>query len=103
MISKTPHYIRTLRFKLLYARANSLSRALKGLPTTDEPHSEPSTWLAIHEFATLPEETLLESVKSYAETILNELGIIEVWGKVESDMHVWKVDSVHGEGKFFDD
>ncbi|EUC30605.1 hypothetical protein COCCADRAFT_103486 [Bipolaris zeicola 26-R-13] len=103
MISKEPHYIRTLRFKLVYARTNAQSRALKGLPATDEPQPEPSTWVAIHEFAELPEESLLERIKSDAETTLNESANDEGWGKTESEVHVWKVDSVQGEGKFFDD
>ena len=34
----------------MYARTNSQSRALKGLPTTDAPAPEPPTWLAMHEF-----------------------------------------------------
>lgn len=103
VISKTPHYIRTLHFKLLYARTNAQSRALKGLPTTDEPRPEPSTWLAIHEFAQLPEDTVLESVHSSVETILNGSETREEWGRSESEVHVWKLDSVQGEGMFFDD
>ncbi|EUC46280.1 hypothetical protein COCMIDRAFT_93314 [Bipolaris oryzae ATCC 44560] len=103
VISKTPHYIRTLQFKLLYARTNAQSRALKGLPTIDEPHPEPSTWLAIHEFADLPEDTVLESVRNDVEKILDGSGNTQGWGKTDSEVHVWKIDSVQGEGKLFDD
>ncbi|KAJ6194690.1 hypothetical protein J3E72DRAFT_197355 [Bipolaris maydis] len=102
VISEAQRYVRTLYFKLLYARTNAQSRALKGLPTTDEPHFEPPTWLAIHEFSEFPEESLLENVKSDSKTILNELGNAEGWGNTESEMHAWKVETVHGEGKLFD-
>jgi hypothetical protein len=50
LIAKAKGYLRTTRFKLAYARNNAQSRALKGLPTTDEPAPEPPTWLALHEF-----------------------------------------------------
>jgi hypothetical protein len=103
MLSQIPHYIRTLQFKLVYARTNAQSRALKGLATTDEPCPEPSTWLAIHEFAALPRDTILDSLHISAEKILNGTGDVGVWERTVSEMHVWRLESVHGKGKFFDE
>ncbi|CAE7023775.1 hypothetical protein PTTW11_03650 [Pyrenophora teres f. teres] len=85
ILSQSPHFIRTLRYKLLYARTNAQSRALKGLPTTDEPHPEPSTWLAIHEFSAFPDRI--------REEISTEAGA--EWGRTESEVHVWKLDRMH--------
>lgn len=50
LLSKATGYLRSTRFKLAFARTNAQSRALKGLPTTDEPPPTPPAWLTIHEF-----------------------------------------------------
>lgn len=81
--------MRTLHYKLLYARTNAQSRALKGLPTTDEPHPEPSTWLAMHEFSELPDEAVLRDMSGEQGALL---------GGVESEVHVWRLFRVHGDG-----
>ncbi|KAI2484708.1 hypothetical protein Ptr902_03648 [Pyrenophora tritici-repentis] len=85
ILSQSPHFIRTLRYKLLYARTNAQSRALKGLPTTDEPHPEPCTWLAIHEFSRSPDR-IRADLNSEPET---------EWGRTEIEVHVWKLDRMH--------
>ena len=90
--------MRTLRFKLLYARTNAQSRALKGLPTTDEPHPEPSTWMAMHEFAGVPDETFVKALNDGVSKAAEEDG----WGETEIETLVWKLDRVHGDGKFFE-
>ncbi|CAN9238468.1 hypothetical protein CC77DRAFT_702321 [Alternaria alternata] len=99
IIEQTPQYIRSVRFKLLYARTNAQSRALKGLPTTDEPHPEPSTWLAMHEFAELPGEELIKTLNGSAKKAAEE----EEWGATEIEMLVWRLDRAHGDEKFFDE
>jgi hypothetical protein len=98
-LEDSPNYIRTLRFKLLYARTNAQSRALKGLPTTDEPHPEPSTWLAMHEFAEAPNEDYVNVLNDGVNSAAKEAG----WGETEIETFVWRLDRVHGEGKLFDD
>lgn len=54
LLSKTPGYLRSTRFRLAYARTNAQSRALKGLPPRegDRPPEATAipTWLALHEF-----------------------------------------------------
>jgi hypothetical protein len=98
-LEDSPNYIRTLRFKLLYARTNAQSRALKGLPTTDEPHPEPSTWLAMHEFADAPNEDYVKVLNDGVNRAAEEAG----WGETVIETFVWRLDRVHGEGKLFDD
>ncbi|KAI4694393.1 hypothetical protein J4E81_006610 [Alternaria sp. BMP 2799] len=97
-LEKSPQYMRTLRFKLLYARTNAQSRALKGLPTTDEPHPEPSTWMAMHEFAGIPDETFVKALNDGVSKAAEE----DRWGETEIETLVWKLDRVHGDGKFFE-
>ncbi|KAL5119959.1 hypothetical protein ACEQ8H_002057 [Pleosporales sp. CAS-2024a] len=85
-------YMRTLSFELRYARANAQSRKLKGLPASDEPGPEPSTHMAMHEFAEKPSEDIVKSVwDSVAEL-----------GKVQTEVLVWALQVSHGEKKFFD-
>ncbi|KAG9191061.1 hypothetical protein G6011_09149 [Alternaria panax] len=98
-LGQIPQYIRTLRFRLLYARTNAQSRALKGLSTTDEPHPEPSTWLAMHEFAGAPDEGVMRALDGSAKKAAEEGG----WGATENEMLVWRVDHAHGERNFFDE
>ncbi|KAI4652031.1 hypothetical protein J4E93_002228 [Alternaria ventricosa] len=97
-LEKSPQYMRTLRFKLLYARTNAQSRALKGLPTTDEPHPEPSIWMAMHEFVDVPDEGFLKALDDDVDKAAEEGG----WGETEVETLVWKLDRVHGNGKFFE-
>lgn len=92
VVSKSPNYLRSLQFKLLYARTNAQSRALKGLPTTDEPNPEPPTWRVIHEFSGEPGE---ESVRSVAK------GDVQQRAK-QNEIVVYKLAKVHGKGKFFE-
>jgi hypothetical protein len=87
--------MRTVTFKLQYARTNAQSRALKGLPTTDEPCPEPSSWLTIHEFEERPGDDAVKRVKDDALKIERELG------KVEVEVYVWGLERVHGTGEFF--
>ncbi|KAI4937445.1 uncharacterized protein J4E92_002176 [Alternaria infectoria] len=95
---RSPQYMRTLRFKLLYARTNAQSRALKGLPTTDEPHPEPSKWMAMHEFAGLPDDNFVKALDNDASKAAEEGS----WGETEVETLVWKLDRVHGDGKLFE-
>ncbi|KAI4630378.1 hypothetical protein J4E80_001313 [Alternaria sp. BMP 0032] len=97
-LEKSPQYIRTLRFKLLYARTNAQSRALKGLPTTDEPHPEPSTWLAMHEFTDVPDEGFVKALNDDVSKAAKE----GEWGETEIESLGWRLDRVHGDGKFFE-
>ncbi|KAL1797749.1 hypothetical protein ACET3X_004355 [Alternaria dauci] len=99
VVEQTPQYIRTVRFKLLYARTNAQSRALKGLPTTDEPHPEPATWLAMHEFAGVPDEGIVSTLEGRTKQAA-EGG---KWGATEIEILVWRLDRAHGDEKFFDD
>ncbi|KAF1837755.1 hypothetical protein BDW02DRAFT_96481 [Decorospora gaudefroyi] len=84
-------YIRSLRFKLLFARTNAQSRAFKGLPPAtnaveEDATKEPSTWLAVHEFAEMPAKDVVDGGCEWEKEVL-----------------VWRLDAVHGEGKFFDE
>jgi hypothetical protein len=76
--------LRTTRFKLIYARGNAQSRALKGLSSTNEPAPSPPIWLSLHEFA-VDNPDLLEMKKltasPWTERIHEErkLGIFKVY------------------------
>jgi hypothetical protein len=96
MISKIPGYQRTTYYKLLYARTNAQSRALKGLPTTDEAPPEPPTLQAIHEFDRLVN---IEELKEMKETV-EAKKILDSAKQVEVVVYSW-VKS-HGDKKFFD-
>lgn len=53
LVSRTPGYLRTTRWKLLYHRNNAISRQLKGLPPNADDAAAleaPPTFLALHEF-----------------------------------------------------
>lgn len=95
-LAKTKGYIRTLRFHLQYARTNAQSRALKGLPRTDEPHPDPPIWLAIHEFQDAPEDSVVTGLEQDTVQALAK----NDWGATH-EVHLWKLETVHGEGKFF--
>jgi hypothetical protein len=81
---------------LLYARTNSQSRKLKGLPTTDEPEPEPPTLMAIHEFDCVVDASAIKAVKGTAEAkkILNNAKQVE--------LVVYKLAKAHGSKKFLD-
>jgi hypothetical protein len=96
MISKIPGYQRTTYYKLLYARTNAQSRALKGLPTTNEAPPEPPTLQAIHEFDRLVNLDELNKMKGTSEA----KKILGTAKQVETLAYGW-VKS-HGDKKFFD-
>ncbi|KAF2827925.1 hypothetical protein CC86DRAFT_320360 [Ophiobolus disseminans] len=93
-LSKASHYIRSLRFKLVYARTNAQSRALKGLATTDEPNPEPPTWRAIHEFSAEPSTKTANLVNESQSEILRQAK--------QTEFGVYKLAKFHGNGKFFE-
>ncbi|KAF2026877.1 hypothetical protein EK21DRAFT_102945 [Setomelanomma holmii] len=92
LISRNPGYVRTLTFSLQYARTSAQSRALKGLPTTDEPAPEPSTLLAIHELDGKPEEDVVQRVKEISASAEKEVGALE------AEVFVWGLERMHGKG-----
>lgn len=94
MASQAADYLRTTRFRLLYARTNAQSRALKGLPTTDEPAPEPPTWQAVHEFSDEPATDLKDKLKGTDSQVLKNAKQIE--------LNVYRLAKVHGGGKFFE-
>ncbi|KAF2436965.1 hypothetical protein EJ08DRAFT_684595 [Tothia fuscella] len=95
-ISKLPGYQRSTFYKLLYARTNAQSRALKGLPTTEEPAPEPPTLQAIHEFDRVVK---IEELKEMKETKKAR----EILGNAEqTEFCVFRLIKAHGEKKFFD-
>ncbi|KAH7067422.1 hypothetical protein BKA63DRAFT_582293 [Paraphoma chrysanthemicola] len=96
-LGKVPIYVRTLTFRLQYARTNAQSRALKGLPTTDEPCPEPSSWLALHEFEEEPGRRDVDSLRKGIEILEAEVG-----AALESEVYVWGLKRVHGKGELFD-
>lgn len=89
-------YLRTLSFELQYARTNAQSRALKGLPTTDEPVPEPMTWLAIHEFSQDPGEIARTEIERITMDSMESHG----WGTA-FEVRLWLLAATHGQGKFF--
>ena len=88
-VSQVPGYLRTTTFKLEFARTGAQSRALKGLPTTDEPEPEPPTWLSFHEFDT-------ESVDAESVSQIKTASVVD--GAVLRDAPVYKIAVTHGEG-----
>ncbi|KAF2264730.1 hypothetical protein CC78DRAFT_516192 [Lojkania enalia] len=94
IVSEMPNYIRTLCFKLLYARTNAQSRALKGLPTTDEPAPEPPTWQAVYEFSAEPSSETKATLKDDRSEVLKKAK--------QNELHVYRLAKVHGGGKFFE-
>ena len=96
MLAKAPGYVRTTRYKLVYARSNAQSRALKGLPTTDEKAPEPPTWLAIHEFDTL--DLPVKEMQATAETEWSK----KILGTAKAiEAPVYRHVKSFGEGNFF--
>jgi hypothetical protein len=81
---------------LLYARTNAQSRALKGLPTTDEAPPEPPTLQAIHEFNRVVK---IEELKEMQET-KQAKGLLSKAKQVE--ICVYKLAKAHGQKRFFD-
>lgn len=50
-MTKAKGYLRTTRFKLVFARSNAESRVLKGLaPPTNDPLPPAARWSTLHEF-----------------------------------------------------
>ncbi|KAF2419711.1 hypothetical protein EJ08DRAFT_690515 [Tothia fuscella] len=96
MISKLPGYHRSTYYKLLYARTNAQSRALKGLPTTEEAPPEPPTLQAIHEFDRVVQ---LDELKQMQETPAAKK-ILANAKQVEMVVYRWAKS--HGDKKFFD-
>lgn len=92
--SKIPGYQRTTRFRLLYARTNAQSRALKGLPTTDEPAPEPPTWQAIHEFSKAVDSSAIEAIEKAGGSVLSNAKQVE--------LAIYELRKAHGAKKFFD-
>ncbi|ORY15278.1 hypothetical protein BCR34DRAFT_478161 [Clohesyomyces aquaticus] len=93
-ISKDSNYLRTTRYRLLYARSNAQSRKLKGLPTTDEPAPEPPTWWAIHEFSAEPSSAARDSVDAEPSEVLTKAK--------QKELHVYKLEKAHGGKRFFE-
>ncbi|KAH3974198.1 hypothetical protein HBI56_088340 [Parastagonospora nodorum] len=91
-LRKAQGYLRTLSFDLRFARSNAESKKLKGLPAGDEPSTEPSTHLAIHEFEERPDEQLVEIVRKSVSEL----------GDVQPEVLVFELHRVHGEREFFD-
>lgn len=87
-----PGYLRTTRFKLVYARSNAQSRVLKGLPvTSDEPQPSPPLWLALHEFDT--ENIDLEVVARAYDTKKDR--------NPTTGFSSYKMAKTHGNGEWF--
>ena len=57
----------------------------------------------MHEFAEIPDEKALSSFKAMVEELVKGGDRTRGWGRTETESHVWKLDRVHGEGKFFDE
>ncbi|OCL10839.1 hypothetical protein AOQ84DRAFT_230282 [Glonium stellatum] len=95
IISKAQGHMRTTRYKLLHARTNAQSRALKGLPTADEPAPEPPTWMAIHEFS----QELSNKIQEILRTDSSKNIVLNV---KQIEAHIFKFAKVHGGGKFFE-
>jgi len=94
--SKIPGYQRTMRFRLLYARTNAQSRALKGLPTTNEAAPEPPTFQAIHEFSQAVDTSAFDIIKN-AEGSKKILS-----GAKQLELAIFKLAKGFGKKQFFD-
>ncbi|KAF2743522.1 hypothetical protein M011DRAFT_451025 [Sporormia fimetaria CBS 119925] len=93
-VSKSPNYLRSLRFKLLYTRTNAQSRALKGLDTTDEPNPEPPTWQVVHEFTRKPDDETRKVLLGTQDSFLQRAK--------QNEVRVYQLAKVHGGGRFFE-
>jgi hypothetical protein len=80
----------------LYARTNAQSRALKGLPTTDEAPPEPPTLQAIHEFDRIVKQEELKEAKETAQA----KKILGAAKQVESD--IFGLAKSFGDKTFYD-
>ena len=95
-VSKIPGYQRTTKYKLLYARTNAQSRALKGLPTTNEPAPEPPTWQALHEFTQAVDPSVIDSLQP------SEGSKKVLANAKQSEFSIFELRKAHGAKKFFD-
>jgi len=94
-ISKAKGYMRATRFKLLYARSNAQSRALKGLPTTDTPPPEPPTWMTLYEFSDEVESEIIEKLRTDKSKKV-------VANAKETEARLYKLVVAHGQKNFFE-
>jgi hypothetical protein len=87
--------MRTTRFKLLYARSNAQSRALKGLPTTDTPPPDPPTRMVLHEFSEEPDSNIREKLRTDKSNKV-------VADAKETESILYKLVVAQGQKKFFE-
>ncbi|KAF9877117.1 putative alpha/beta hydrolase [Colletotrichum karsti] len=100
-LAGTSGHLRTTMYKLVYARSNAQSRALKGLSTTNETSERPPLWLVVHEFESAdvnPE--WLERLTSYVYgPLAYDLGIKV---RPSAQKHgVFRLVKTRGQGDFF--
>ncbi|KAF2489793.1 hypothetical protein BU16DRAFT_622403 [Lophium mytilinum] len=94
-LSKAKGYMRSTRFKLLYARSNAQSRALKGLPTTDTPPPEPPTRMVLHEFSEEPDSGIRDKLRTDKSNKI-------VADAKETEAILYKLVVAHGRKNFFE-
>jgi len=95
-IEKIPGYLRTTRYRLLYARTNAQSKKLKGLPAPDEPEPQPPTWQAIHEFSRTVEPGELDGMRNGPKAK-------DILGKArETEYSIYKLAKAFGNQRMFD-
>lgn len=100
MHAKLPGYLRTTRFKLLYARSNAESRAFKGESAVagEKPVDKPPKWLAIHEYELSVEEVSIENIKKLTASPWKDKVKSKV---VRGESNQWFPVKSFGEGEWF--
>lgn len=95
-VARYPGWLRATRYKLLYARSNAQSRALKGGEAAAEEPPQPPKWLALHEFS--DECVDMQTLVTYgsSEWTTKVVGGCEVMRNP-----IMKIAKVHGEGTLF--
>ncbi|KAM5386419.1 hypothetical protein ACJZ2D_000382 [Fusarium nematophilum] len=88
-------YLRTTGFKLVDARSNAQSRALKGLgPSTDEPAPQPVAWLSLHEFDCDVKDLNDAEIRKFAHNPRGD-------DVVEHTINIYKLAKEFGEKNWF--
>jgi hypothetical protein len=91
-----PGYVRRLTFELQYARTNAQSRKLKGLVAGEEKYIEPSSWVVMYEFESVPDDKVVEGLRKELATLEESVG------GVEGEVLIWRLEKAFGEAKMFD-
>lgn len=95
-LSKVEGYLRSTRYKLVFAHTNAQLEKLKGSSGAEAPPPQPATWLTLHEFST---ETM-DAAKVQAATNTEWTTRILQNSKI-AEFHTYSLAKAHGKGEWF--